>query len=360
MKFDFCIGNPPYNADFSESGDNGKFAAPVYNIFLDAAFSIAEKVEMIHPARFLFNAGSTPKAWNEKMLADENYKILQYEADPQKVFPNTSIMGGVAISYHDTSETYTPIGVFSPFHELNTIRNKAFPMNNGRNLSDIGYSAYAYHFTTKIHDDFPDIKYHEVNGKNAGVLSKGHDFDLKASVFEKLPNVFTEEKPSDDSKYVCFYGVIGNRRYARYIKEAYVSCPDNFDAFKVFMPAANGSPAIGEGGATALIGEPFVAGPKCGGTETFISIGNFEIEAEAQALLKYVKTCFARVLLGVLKTTQHITPGKWKFVPIQDFTIASDIDWSKSVKEIDQQLYKKYGLTDEEINFIETHVKEME
>ena len=66
--FDFVIGNPPYNADFSDSGDNGKFAAPVYNEFMDATYQVADKVELIHPARFLFNAGSTPKEWNHKIL----------------------------------------------------------------------------------------------------------------------------------------------------------------------------------------------------------------------------------------------------------------------------------------------------
>ena len=63
--------------------------------------------------------------------------------------------------------------------------------------------------------------------------------------------------------------------------------------------------------------------------------------------------------MGVLKVTQHITSGKWKYVPLQDFTPTSDIDWSKSISEIDQQLYKKYGLDETEIEFIESHVKEM-
>ena len=61
-----------------------------------------------------------------------------------------------------------------------------------------------------------------------------------------------------------------------------------------------------------------------------------------------------------MKTTQMLNPEVWKFVPLQDFTTDSDIDWSKSVAEIDRQLYLKYGLSDEEISFIETHVKEME
>ena len=91
-----------------------------------------------------------------------------------------------------------------------------------------------------------------------------------------------------------------------------------------------------------------------------MSIGSFDSREEAEALLKYVKSKFARTLLGILKTTQHNPPEKWKFIPLQDFTTASDIDWSKTVSEIDQQLYTKYGLDDEEIDFIESHVKEMD
>ena len=76
--------------------------------------------------------------------------------------------------------------------------------------------------------------------------------------------------------------------------------------------------------------------------------------------MKYVKSKFARTMLGVLKITQDNPREKWSKVPLQDFTSNSDIDWSKSVSEIDQQLYKKYNLSDEEINFIESKVKEME
>ena len=73
-----------------------------------------------------------------------------------------------------------------------------------------------------------------------------------------------------------------------------------------------------------------------------------------------MQTRFARTLIGILKVTQEINPAKFKYVPLQNFTSSSDIDWSKSVHEIDEQLYDKYGLTKEERDFIETHVKEME
>ena len=80
---------------------------------------------------------------------------------------------------------------------------------------------------------------------------------------------------------------------------------------------------------------------------------------EAEAYMKYIKTKFAQTMLGVLKVTQHNPKSTWRFVPLQDFTPNSDIDWSKSVAKIDKQLYKKYGLTPEEVAFIETKVKEM-
>lgn len=89
-------------------------------------------------------------------------------------------------------------------------------------------------------------------------------------------------------------------------------------------------------------------------------MGNFDTEAEADALVKYLKTKFARALLGILKVTQDVTPRVWGLVPQQDFTPSSIIDWSQSVADIDRQLYEKYGLDDDEIEFIESHVKEMD
>lgn len=125
--------------------------------------------------------------------------------------------------------------------------------------------------------------------------------------------------------------------------------------YKVILPASNGSGAIGEVLSTPLIGEPFV-----GYTQTFISFGSFDNLNDAEHALKYIKSKFLRTMLGTMKVTQHNQSKEvWKNVPLQDFTSNSDIDWSKSIAEIDQQLYKKYGLNEEEINFIETKVKEM-
>ena len=123
----------------------------------------------------------------------------------------------------------------------------------------------------------------------------------------------------------------------------------------MILPKANGSGVLGETLSTPLVGDPLV-----GHTQTFISIGCLDTEFEANALFKYIKSKFARTLLGVLKITQDNKKATWKYVPFQDFTDSSDIDWTQSVEKIDYQLYKKYNLSPEEITFIETHIKEME
>ena len=92
MKFDFVIGNPPYQDNDTQSKNN--FAPPVYHLFMDAAFSVATKVELITPARFLFNAGGTPKTFNQKMLSDQHFKVLRYIQDSELVFPGIGIAGG--------------------------------------------------------------------------------------------------------------------------------------------------------------------------------------------------------------------------------------------------------------------------
>ena len=145
-----------------------------------------------------------------------------------------------------------------------------------------------------------------------------------------------------------------NKRVYKYIREEYVNKVENLDSYKVFIPQANGNGSFGE-----VISRPLIGEPGTGSTETFISIGNFKTRYEADSAAKYVCTKFARALLSVLKVTQNGNKPVWRMIPLQDFTSHSDIDWSKSIPEIDQQLYRKYGLDEKEISFIESHVKEM-
>ena len=343
MKFDYIIGNPPYQDE--TIGDNKGFAPPIYNKFMDEAYKVSSKVELIHPARFLFNAGSTPKQWNEKMLKDKHFKVLHYEPNGSKIFPGTDIKGGIAITFHNLKKDYGAIETFTAFDELNTILRKVKPTIT-EPLSTIVSGRGVYKLSDEALEEKPEIE---------DLQSKGHKKDVGSGAFKVLKDVvFFAEKPADEEEYVEFLGLLNNKRVYYWGVKRYQDTPKSFYHYKVFIPKANGSGALGEVLSTPLIGEPLI-----GATESFLSIGSFETKQEAESCLKYIKGKFARAMLGVLKITQDNTSAKWKYVPLQDFTNKSDIDWSQSIQDIDRQLYKKYGLTQEEVDFIEKNVKEM-
>lgn len=342
-KFYAVIGNPPYQ---TEGNGNKTFAPPIYHVFMDAAFEVSDKVELVTPARFLFNAGSTPKPWNKKMLEDGHFKVMRYEADASKVFPNTDIKGGVAVTYRDESNNFGAIGTFTAFPELNSILRKTLAREQ-RWLNQIVSNRGVYRFSKLVYEEEPEE------------MKQISDSRVLSDAFKRFPRFFLEDKPNDGHEYISMYGKLGGKRLYRWVRRDYIAENDNLEKFKVMLPAANGSGALGESLATPLIGQPLIGQPLIGHTETFISIGPFDANQEAEAALKYIKTKYARCMLGVLKITQHNSPEKWAYVPLQDFTSDSDIDWSQSVADIDRQLYAKYCLDEDEISFIESHVKEM-
>lgn len=342
VKFDVVIGNPPYQEE--TIGENSTFAPPIYHKFTDLAYEVADKAVLITPARFLFNAGSTPKVWNKKMLEDEHLKVIYFEQNSANIFPNTDIKGGVAVTFRDANVNFGAIETFTAFDALNNILHKVAPLTKAT-LDSIISGRGVYKLSEKALIDHPEIE---------DIQSKGHKFDVGSGAFKILSDILYFDKKQSDND-VQILGLENLNRTYRWINQDYLNPPESFRKYKVFFPQANGSGAIGEVISTPLIGAPLI-----GATETFLSIGGFETKEEAEACLKYIKTKFARAMLGVLKITQATTRDKWAKVPLQDFTSNSDIDWSQSIAELDAQLYRKYGLSQEEIDFIESKVKEME
>lgn len=341
VKFDVVIGNPPYQEE--TIGENSTFAPPIYHKFVELAYQLSDKVVLVTPARFLFNAGSTPKAWNKKMLEDKHLKVIYFEQNSSNIFPNTDIKGGVAVTYHDTKENFGAIQVFTPYKELKNITSKVFQRSTN-SLSEIIFTQNRFDLEA-LYEDYPE--YRNIIGSN------GRDKRFRNNIFEKIDS-FTEQIRSTDD--VAIRGVIKNKRYWRYISKKYVDCNhENLDKWKVIVPRANGKGVLGE-----VLSTPEIIAPMQGYTQTFIGVGALSSENEAKSLLKYIKSKFLRAMLSMLKVDQHNEKDTWAKVPLQDFTISSDIDWSKSIAEIDYQLYKKYGLSEEEIQFIESKVKEME
>ena len=349
-RFYACIGNPPYQSAEKESG--ASFHASIYPQFMEQAYHVADKVELITPARFLSGAGRVNRKWSEKILNDPHFSVLYREQDSKKVFPNIDLRGGVCISLWDREKVSNLQKSLTPFPELNSVEKKV-SASSARSLMD--FIRPDYHYSEKMGEEIPWVfSYISSSGQERRITTNSFKSQRK-----KLNGVvFFDSKPEGTGEWAQILGLDDkNRRVYKYINRDYIRGADQGDLakWKVFVPKSNGSGALGETLSTPLIGQPLI-----GHTRTFLSIGSFDTEREAEACLKYVKSKFARAMLGILKVTQHNPKDTWEYVPWQDFTPSSDIDWSRSIPDIDRQLYKKYGLSSEEIAFIESNVKEME
>lgn len=338
MRFDYILGNPPYQ---EENALNNR-QSPIYHVFMEESYSIATIVELITPARFLFNAGQTPKAWNKKMLSDDHLKVLMYERDCTKIFPSTDIKGGVAITLRNALGHYGAIGVFIVDEQLDAIKQKIIRLLDGT-LRDCAYPKSNYGFSSQLYRKHPELR---------SRLTEGNEFILDASIFVKMPEIFHEDPFKG---CVGVHGRLDNHRVCKYVKSDYIKNSQGVDKFKVFVTGANGTGKFGD-----VLSTPFVGKPNEVATQTYMSFGFFDTFEQADNLLKYLRTKFARCMLSILKITQNNPKDTWAYVPLQDFTPTSDIDWSQPIPAIDRQLYAKYGLDEQEIAFIESHVKEME
>ena len=353
MKFTAVIGNPPYQVNDNGARDDGKVnasASPIYNLFIEESKKISELQSLIMPARWTTGAGKGLNEFTKTMLSDRHIKNFILYNNSREVFPTVDIKGGVCyflrdenyigkatITVHTTngSETYDDylnsdnIGSFIPFQELVSIlkKIKAKTINiEDNNMQTITSVLKPYGLRT---DFFK-------NPKKYG-----------------LPEISKTKKTTDDIEII---GLDGTKRTSRYVSTDYPlpTGRDTVNKWKLFIPYAYGSGDLGELGGVPILGAPMKI---C--TETFLRIGSFDSSYEAENLMKYYKTKFFRMAVGILKTTQHATTT-FRYVPIQDFTQKSDIDWSQSVSDIDKQLYRKYDLSQDETDFIETHVKAME
>ena len=353
MKFDVVIGNPPYQENDNgvrEDGSRNASASPVYNKFIEKAWKINPHItSFIIPSRWLFGAGKGITSFREKMMSDKHIQSVDLYINSKEIFTNNDIKGGVLyfsrnlthngpakITLHsgknvDESERYldsTGDGTFIQFTELQSILDKV----------------------CKKH---PNLLRENIQ-KEISVLKP---YGLRTDIFRDptkygLPPIQDSRLREDDLE---IWGLSGMKRTLKYLPKNY-PIPikdDSIGKWKVFLPYAYGCGALGEEIPSPILGSPIQI---C--SETFLRFGKWSSREEAEAAMKYLKTRFFRVLVGILKITQHSTTT-FRYVPLQDFTNKSDIDWTKSIPEIDQQLFAKYKLSPDEITFIEEKVKEM-
>lgn len=343
LKFDVIIGNPPYQEQKENTSDN-----QFYHKFMEQAYILAEKVMFITPGKFLFNAGKTPKTWNEKMLNDQHLKLVHYEADSKKIFPDSDISGSIVITYRDTTRTWEPIGKFYPNKEHQGIVEK---VTNSKNFTPLYNEIYlqAKFDLNQIYNVYPDLQ---------DILK--NERRLITSVFKKDIPIFTDNPTNEDDVKIWGNNNKGKLIY-KFIKKEFLDISSsNINGHKVFLGSTNGGAGNLSDKEVNIIGTPKVIYKNESFTQTFISIGNFDKVQEAENLCKYLKTKFARFMIGTLKATSRINKDIWNNIPTQDFSINSHIDWSLSVNEIDEVLFSLYNFNNDEIIYINSKIRPMD
>ncbi|ESK64893.1 Eco57I restriction endonuclease [Abiotrophia defectiva ATCC 49176] len=343
VKFDVVVGNPPYQE--TDGGANAS-ASPTYQYFVGLSKSLNPNyISLIMPSRW-YSGGKGLDRFRDEMLNDFNIRELYDFQNPEDVFPNTNIRGGVCVVNWDKN--------WDSKRDL----TRVVTYENGEINEDI-YRPMRYGDSEIFIRDYTSIKILEkVNMLTP--LSEGRISEFVSPLrphgfrgFFTKDKRFHAEASGLDNPILCYgKGVLG------YVERSDVQIKTEWiDRWKVFTARANNiGTELNDDNFNTIIGKP---GSIC--TETYLVIGaDLSLnELSANNLSRYLRTKFARLLHGVAKSSHDATRNTYKFIPLQDFRENTDIDWSQSLADIDEQLYKKYRLDEKEIAFIEDKIKDM-
>lgn len=352
MKFDVVVGNPPYQENDNGVRSNGSAnasASPKYQLFFQLAKLISkEKINLIFPARWLSGSGKGLTKFTEEMLNDHHIRSLTLFENSKAVFSNNDIKGGVLYLTYDKNYD-GPADITVVDKDSNEHRFSSY-LNSGNSGVFIPYGELISIYRKVIKsEDFKSFQ---------DIVSKRKPFGLPTDYFEKELNssISNLKDVKENEKDIEVIGLLNSKRTIKYIDYSNENLFDKdlLNSWKVFIPYAYGKGEFGE-----PMPKLVVAPPRQICTETFLCIGPFSNREQAEAATKYMGTKFFRAMIGILKTTQHST-GTYHLIPLLDFTENSEINWKESYKNIESNIYLKYGLDSEEIDFIQNKIREVE
>ena len=332
MKFDVIISNPPYH--LSDGGAQAS-ATPIYHLFVNTAKKLNPHfITMILPSRWMTGGKGLDKFRNS-IIHDKHIRVLHDFMDSSDCFTGVEIKGGVCYFLWDRDnegkcEIYR--------HEKDKI------VHSNRYLVEQGDSIFIRY------NELIEIKNKVWNKEKvsfSNIVSAMKPYGLRGDVFKDIAKYGLP--PLSKTPIAGGYkilGLDGAKRAFRYIPKNYpLPKTDMLNDYKLFVPRNWGAGDLADIPSAIYIASP---GELC--TETFIQIGPFHSQEEAQNTLTYFKTKFFRALVGIRKQDQGASKAVYQFVPMQDF--------SKPLT--DEFLYDKYSLSQEEINFIESMIRPME
>lgn len=320
MKFDVIIGNPPYQ--LNDGGGMGTSATPIYQKFIQQAKKLNPKyLSMIVPSRW-FAGGKGLDEFRSEMLNDKRIAKLVDYFDSNECFPGVDISGGVC--YFLWEKNYNgECEVISVQKEKQSVLKR--PLLEKNSDSFIRFNE-AISIIRKISSKGEKLLIDQISSRKPfGIMSsvkpKETEFKDSVKIFSYPKNGFIDKKH-----------IIQNQKW--------------INEYKVFI-----AKAYGERGAFPyrVLGQPFIGEKNTCCSETYLLFGPYTTKKRAENVISYINTKFFRFLVLFKKNTQNAAKGVYSFVPIQDFTE----EWT------DEKLYKKYGLTQEEIAFIESMIRPM-
>ncbi len=339
MKFKAIVGNPPYQ--IMDGGGNGAAAVPIYNKFVEITKSIMPNyISLIMPAKW-YGGGRGLDEFRENMLNETHIETIFDYPNPKEIFPTANISGGICyfrwhkdynshevifenvisgnkISARRVLNEFLPYDIFPRYNEATSIIHKVLSSTNYTPLSRI----------------IAPYKPFGLRTYERGLDARRKDSDLVLHTSKGIGYV-ERNAVTTSIDYVNAYNVITGKALSGHLGET------------------------DENGQVKVLATTKVIAPNEVCTESYIAIGKFDTDIEANNAYKYLCTKFSRFLLLQALPTLDIRKERFIFVPMQEFTSSSDIDWNKSIEEIGTQLYAKYNLSNEEIAFIESMIKPM-
>lgn len=348
MKFDVIVGNPPYQMSVGNEGGNSAKAKSIYHLFVEQAMKLNPRyLTMIIPSRWMTRTTEgIPDEWVDKVLSSNQFKIIDDFEDSKDCFPGVDIKGGV--NYFLWEKDYKGKCKYN-FHSTgNTEVSSRTDYLDTTHTGVVIRDPRAYTIIKKIFNC--EGEYWNNDSLNFSSLVSPKDFFTNKQYLTSGWDNYSTEREGDYSIKYYLNKMIHKKEFGWIMETQIPKNKVSKNLHKVYITAASGS-----GIDTQVLGIPFYGEPNSVCSQTYLVIGydpnlhNFTKE-QCLNIISYIKTRFFRYLVSIKKKTQNGPRGVYQFVPLQDF----NEPWT------DEKLYKKYGLTKEEIDFIETMIRPME
>ena len=345
VNFDVVLGNPPYQEIVGNEVSNKALGKQLFPYFIMASARIANLSCLITPSRWFTGNGqdgSFPKLREFAFNNNHFKKITNHLTND--VFQGISVG---SINYYLYDNSYVGDVEFKEVvgNSINSVKRPLFEQDMDKILP-MNIMSY-YIKKVQGHPEFKSL---------TEITTSRNPFGVPDSNARLLSVSSKQKDKTHTIPMLCAFEEI------MYVAPDIVRRnTDIFAKWKIFTSKMNGGAGtLFDDKKVSIIGRSFVGEPNTICSGALIAIGSFDTRCEAENLKKYMETKFLRFMVGLMKSSQALYQNVYQFVPMQDFTENSDIDWSKPIDEIDAQLYAKYNLTPEEIAFIESKVKEME